>query len=478
MNIFKILPALPGLIFALMIPAVHAGPTLNARQLYQNNCAACHGANMEGASAPTLGQHNWLHGAPTAANLRKVIAQGVPEKGMPSWSAILSTQQIGLLADYIAGHAKTTAAAPVLTSWAKVAPATGQPVAQVTPIPDLAGFKLPAGFHINVYANGLPAARAMAVSSSGIVYVGSRAAGKVYAMVPNADKITAKVVVIAEGLDAPIGLTLLNGALYVAEIGRIIRFDDIDKRYMTKPSFAVVKADIPNDKWHGEKVIKAGPDGKLYMPVGAPCNVCETEDKPHAKIWRMNPDGSQFEEYARGIRNTVGFAFHPKTNALWFTDNGRDNLGDNSPSCELNVAPKPGLHFGFPYCHGGVVPDPELSGGRSCDEFEAPVAKLGPHVAPLGLSFYNATQFPEAYQGNLFVAEHGSWNRSKKIGYRVELITLYDNKMVSDTPFLDGFIRGEQVVGRPVDIAVIADGSVLISDDYGGRVYRVSYDGK
>jgi glucose/arabinose dehydrogenase len=318
----------------------------------------------------------------------------------------------------------------------------------------------------------------MAVSESGIVYVGSRAAGKVYALVPGKDRTTASVVVIADKLEAPIGLTLVKGALYVAEISRVIRFDDIDRRYANKPSFTVVKADIPNDKAHGEKVIKLGPDGKLYLPVGAPCNTCDKENAPHSKIWRMDPDGSHFEEYARGIRNTVGFAFHPETKALWFTDNGPDNLGDNGPSCELNVAPKAGLHFGFPYCHGGAVPDPNLANGRSCDEFVPPVARLGPHVAPLGLAFYTGAQFPQTYRGNLFVAEHGSWNRPNRIGYRIALITLYGDKVVSDTPFLEGFLRGEAVVGRPADVAFLADGSMLVSDDYGGRVWRIAYEGK
>lgn len=420
---------------------------------------------MEGSVGPTLLKHKWLHGEPTKANLQKVIADGVPEKGMPSWSSTLKTAEIEALAGYVA-------------TFADVIPAARNGVSQVTPVPDLGGFKLPAGFHISVYADGVPAARALAVSESGIVYVGSRAAGKVYALVPGKDRTTASVVVIAEKLEAPIGLTLVKGALYVAEIGRVIRFDDIDKRYGSKPSFTVVKADIPNDKAHGEKVIKLGPDGKLYLPVGAPCNTCDKESAPHAKIWRMDPDGSHFEEYARGIRNTVGFAFHPDTKALWFTDNGPDNLGENGPSCELNVAPKAGLHFGFPYCHGGAVPDPKFANGRTCDEFVPPVAKLGPHVAPLGLAFYTGTQFPQAYRGHLFVAEHGSWNRPNRIGYRIALITLHGDKVVSDTPFLEGFLRGEAVVGRPADVAVLADGSMLVSDDYGGRVWRVAYDGK
>jgi glucose/arabinose dehydrogenase len=450
---------------AWCISSANAAPTAAAQQLYQNNCAVCHGANMEGGVGPTLLQHKWLHGEPTRANLQKVIGSGVPDKGMPSWSSALKATEIEVLAEYVANYAN-------------VIPAARNGVSQVTPVPDLAGFKLPKGFNISVYADVVPAARAMAVSASGIVYVGSRAAGNVYALVPNADRTTARVVVVAKKLQAPIGLTLLNGALYVAEIGRVIRFDDIDKRYAENPSYTVVKADIPNDKAHGEKVIKLGPDGKLYIPVGAPCNVCDKENAPHSKIYRMNPDGSQFEEYARGIRNTVGFAFHPQTGALWFTDNGPDNLGDNGPSCELNVAPKPGLHFGFPYCHGGAVPDPAFGTGRTCDEFVPPVARLGPHVAPLGLTFYTGTQFPRAYQGNLFVAEHGSWNRPNRIGYRIALITLYGDKVVSDTPFLEGFLRGEAVVGRPADVAVLADGSMLVSDDYGGRVWRIAYDGK
>ncbi|MES3020434.1 MAG: PQQ-dependent sugar dehydrogenase [Pseudomonadota bacterium] len=455
--------ALPGLVLIASGAGAAPGPT--PQELYQNNCAACHGANMEGAMGPTLLQHKWLHGEPTKANLAKVIGNGVPDKGMPAWSNILGAAEI----ERLAGH---------LATFANVIPAARNGVSQVTPIPDLAGFKLPKGFSISVYADGVPAARALAVSDGGIVYVGSRAAGKVYALVPGADKSTASVVVIAEKLEAPIGLTLVNGALYVAEIGRVIRFDDIDKRYAGKPSFTVVKVDIPKDKAHGEKVIKLGPDGKLYMPVGAPCNTCDKENAPHSKVWRMNPDGGQFEEYARGIRNVVGLAFHPQSKALWFTDNGPDNLGDNSPSDELNVAAKAGQHYGFPYCHGGVLPDPKFANGRTCEEFVPPVAKLGPHVAALGLAFYTGTQFPATYQGNLFVAEHGSWNRANRIGYRIALVTLAGDKVVSDTPFLEGFLRGEAVVGRPADVAVLADGSMLVSDDYGGRVYRITYDDK
>ncbi|MGV7210314.1 c-type cytochrome [Oxalobacteraceae bacterium A2-2] len=459
---------------ALAATQAHAAPALSAAQLYQNHCAVCHGASLEGGTGPTLGQHAWIHGAPTKANLVKVISKGVPDKGMPAWSPALSAEQIAVLADYV-GERATKPAVAAARATATTAAAGAKPSSF-----DLGGFKLPKGFRISLYAEGAATARALAVSDSGVVYVGSRKAGKVYALVPRADRQSAEVVTVAEGLDSPIGVTLLNGALYVGEISRVIRFDDIDRSYASKPAYKVVSTALPKDKWHGEKVIKAGPDGKLYVPVGAPCNVCDTETTQSARIWRMNPDGSQLEEYARGIRNTVGFSFHPVTKALWFTDNGRDEMGDNTPSCELNVAPRPGLHFGFPYCHGGVVPDPDYAKGKSCAQFEAPMAKLGPHVAPLGLAFYTGQQFPASYRNSIFVAEHGSWNRSTKSGYQVRLITLYDSKVVSDTPFVEGFLRGkdDEVVARPVDVAQLPDGSLLISDDFGGRIFRVSYEGK
>lgn len=447
----------------LLSGAAHAAP-VDAARLYQANCAQCHGINLEGAAGPSLVDKQWVHGAPTRANLAKVIANGVPDKGMPAWSQTLSKDQIAQLAAYIEPGAQRAAA-------------TGPAAPKMDA--DLARLTLPKGFSIAVYADGVESARSMAVSGSGIVYVGSRKAGKVYAVVDsNGDRVADKVVTVASSLNNPIGVTLLNGALYVAEIGRVIRFDDIDRTYAAKPAYKVVKADLPDDKWHGEKVIKAGPDGKLYIPVGSPCNTCNREDEAYSKIWRMNPDGSGWEMYAGGIRNTVGFAFHPVTKELWFTDNGPDEMGDNTPSCELNVAPKKGLHFGFPYCHGGVFPDPKFGKADSCAAYTPPVAKLGPHVAPLGLAFYTGTQFPPQYRNAVFIAEHGSWNRTQKIGYKVSLVTLHGNQEVSTTTFIDGFLRGDDVSGRPVDIAVLADGSMLISDDHKGRLYRVSYDQK
>jgi len=440
-----------------------------AHKLYQANCAQCHGKDLEGAAGPNLADSAWLHGQPTKANLVRLISKGVADKGMPAWGSQLSATQISQLAEYLMpANAAARKAAGSLATTAAPAPAAKPN--------SLSALKLPKGFRIAVYADKVDGARELAVTDSGIVFVGSTKAGKVYALV-DADKdgVAEKVVTVAEGLNNPNGVALLNGALYVGEISRIIRFDDIEKTYAGKPSYKVVKDDLPTETWHGAKYIKAGPDGKLYIPIGAPCNVCDKEDAPHSKIWRMNPDGSNWELFARGVRNTVGFTWHPQTKEMWFTDNGRDEMGDNMPGCELNIAPKAGLHFGFPYCHGGVVPDPQFGKGKSCEAYVPPVAALGPHVAPLGLAFYTGSQFPEQYRNQLLIAEHGSWNRSSKIGYQVRLITLYGNKVVSDTAFIDGFLQNEEVSGRPVDIANLPDGSILVSDDHAHKVYRVSY---
>ncbi len=452
------------LLTLLSISAAFAAPAAfgaDGAALYQQHCAACHGAQREGAVGPSLADATWDKVQPHKAELVKFISNGLPDAGMPAWKGALDAGKIGAIADYLLTPAKAASAA------AAPGPAS---------YPELAGFKLPVGFSIAVYSDKVPSARSMVVTPSGMVFVGSRAAGKVYALVSSKhDNVADKVITIAEGLNSPIGVTYLNGTLYVAEIGRVIRFDDIEHTYDKSPKYTVLKVSLPDDKWHGEKIIKAGPDGKLYIPVGAPCNVCNREDTLHSKIHRMNPDGSGREEFARGIRNTVGFAWHPLTHQLWFTDNGRDELGDNLPSDKLNLAPKAGMHFGFPYCAGGVVPDPEFAAGRKCEEFAEPAAKLGPHVASLGLAFNTGNQFPAQYKNQLFIAEHGSWNRSQKIGYRVALITLSGDKVATDTVFIDGFIQNGQVIGRPVDIAFLADGSMLVSDDQAGRIYRVTY---
>jgi glucose/arabinose dehydrogenase len=340
----------------------------------------------------------------------------------------------------------------------------------------LACIALPQGFSIDYYAEGVEGARSMTLSPNGTLFVGSREAGKVYAVLDrNRDNKADDVIVLAEGLNMPNGVAFRNGSLYVAEISRVIRYDDIEARLENPPEPVVVNGDFPSDITHGWKYIKFGPDGKLYVPVGMPCNVCNPEDERYGTIMRMEPDGSQLEIFARGIRNTVGFDWDPETGVLWFTDNGRDWLGDNSPPDELNKAPEPGMNFGFPYCHAGDIPDPEFGKLRNCSEFTPPELKLGPHVAPLGMTFYTGTMFPEEYRNQIFIAEHGSWNRKIPIGYRVTLVRLENGTPVSYEPFADGWLQGLAAWGRPVDVLVMPDGALLVSDDKNNAIYRISY---
>jgi len=342
----------------------------------------------------------------------------------------------------------------------------------------LACIELPSGFSIDYYAENVEGARSMALSPNGTLFVGSRSEGKVYAIPDrNGDNKADEVIVVAEGLDMSNGVAFLNNSLYVAEISRVIRYNDIETSLENPPDPIVVNADFPSDRSHGWKYIKFGPDGKLYVPVGMPCNVCnlEEEDERYGTIMRMEPDGSQLEIFARGIRNTVGFDWDPNTEELWFTDNGRDWLGDDLPPDELNRAPEPGMHFGFPYCHAGDIPDPEFGKFRDCSEFTAPEIKLGPHVAALGMTFYTGTMFPEEYRNQIFIAEHGSWNRKDPIGYRISLVKLENGKPVSYEPFADGWLQGLASWGRPVDVLVMPDGALLVSDDKNNAIYRISY---
>ncbi|MEW6298900.1 MAG: sorbosone dehydrogenase family protein [Thermodesulfobacteriota bacterium] len=335
---------------------------------------------------------------------------------------------------------------------------------------------LPPGFTIGPYAAQVPNARSMALGSQGTLFVGTRAEGKVYAVVDrNGDRTADEVITIARGLHMPNGVAFRGGALYVAEVSRILRFDDIETRLHDPPQPAVVNDGLPRDRWHGWKFIRFGPDGRLYVPVGAPCNVCVREDERYASILRMQPDGTGVEVFAHGVRNTVGFDWHPETHELWFTENGRDWMGDNVPPDELNVAPQQGLHFGFPYCHGTAIPDPEFGKRRKCEEFTAPVQELGPHVAALGMRFYTGTMFPQVYRRQIFIAEHGSWNRSTPIGYRVMLVRLEENRPVSYEVFAEGWLQGGEAWGRPVDVLVMPDGALLVSDDEAGAIYRISY---
>jgi glucose/arabinose dehydrogenase len=335
--------------------------------------------------------------------------------------------------------------------------------------------QLPAGFQISLFAE-VPNARSLTLSPNGTLFVGSQKAGRVYSIQSRGgEREVRKPIVVAERLNMPNGVAFKDGALYVAEVNRVLRFDGIESRLLEPPKPVVVNDSFPTDRQHGWKFIAFGPDGQLYVPVGAPCNICEPDPDRYALLKRMKPDGSGVETYARGIRNTVGFDWHPQTKELWFTDNGRDRQGDDVPPDELNHAPKPGLHFGYPYCHGGDIPDPEYGKKRPCSEFTAPTQKLGPHVAALGMRFYAGSMFPSEYRNQIFIAEHGSWNRSTPIGYRVTVVELNGNKAVSYKPFAQGWLQGSRAWGRPVDVLVMPDGALLVSDDEAGAIYRISY---
>jgi glucose/arabinose dehydrogenase len=341
--------------------------------------------------------------------------------------------------------------------------------------PPIGNIKLPPGFHIEVVAR-VDNARQMALGARGTLFVGSMKAGKVYAirLQPGGQ---AEVMTIASGLSLPVGVAFRNGALYVSAVDRILRFDDIENRLAHPPAPVIVSDRFPGDRFHGWKFIAFGPDDKLYVPVGAPCNICEPSPDRYANISRMNPDGSGLEVYARGVRNSVGFDWDPATKELWFTDNGRDGLGDDLPSDELNHAPRAGMNFGYPNCHQGDSPDPEFGAKRACSEFSPPEVKLGPHVASIGMRFYGATQFPSRYHNAIFIAEHGSWDRSKKIGYRIAVVRVEGGKAVASEIFAEGWLQGETAWGRPADVLVMPDGSLLVSDDYAGAIYRISYRG-
>lgn len=338
----------------------------------------------------------------------------------------------------------------------------------------LSTITLPPGFSIDLYAENVPGARSMTLGAKGTLFVGTRSEGKVYAVVDrNNDQRGDEVITIARGLKMPNGVAFRNGSLYVAEVNRVIRYDAIEDRLRNPPRPVVVNASFPKETHHGWKFIRFGPDGRLYVPVGAPCNVCDEKDPRFASIMRMEQDGRKLEIFARGIRNTVGFDWHPLTGELWFTDNGRDWLGDDQPPDELNRAPRPGLHFGFPYWHGRAIPDPEFGKGRRAAEFVLPEQELGPHVASLGMRFYTGTMFPPSYRNQIFIAEHGSWNRSDRTGYRITLVRLKDGRAVSYEKFAEGWLQDGNAWGRPVDLQMLPDGSLLVSDDKAGAIYRI-----
>lgn len=345
--------------------------------------------------------------------------------------------------------------------------------------PTLAGLELPPGFSIEVYSADVPNARSLALGPKGVVFASNRKEGdKVYALVDaNGDHRVDSVKVVASGLEMPNGITYHDGSLFIADVGRLLRIDGIANKLDDPPKPTLVTDQLPKETWHGWRYIKFGPDGWLYVPIGAPCNLCERDDPRYASISRMKADGTGLEVFASGVRNSVGFDWHPETKELWFTENGRDDLGDDIPGDELNRASKAGLHFGFPYCHQGNLLDPSFGSGKSCASYEPPARVLGAHVAALGLRFYTGTLFPEKYRNAIILAEHGSWNRGRKDGYRVMVAQLDGNTVTSYEPLVQGWLdkQTDQVSGRPVDVEVLDDGSLLVSDDYRGAVYRVTY---
>lgn len=339
--------------------------------------------------------------------------------------------------------------------------------------PPLDHLQVPPGFHVALFSDAVPDARELAVGARGTVFVGSNN-GKVYALTDaRHDGRADKVRVIASGLDRPSGVAMHDGDLYVSAVNRILRFPAVEEHLDNPSQPQVVTDKLPDQTHAGGRFIGFGPDNKLYVSLGAPCNVC---DKPgFGKLIRMNADGSRMQDVAYGVRNSVGFDWQPRTHILWFSDNGRDLLGDNIPSDELNRVDRLGENFGFPYCHGGDVPDPEFGKGHPCSDYAPPALKLGAHVAPLGLRFYTGTLFPSSYSGAIFIAEHGSWNRSSKSGYRVVVVHVDGSKVRDQQAFLTGFLDGQKTLGRPVDVQPMADGSLLVSDDDNGAIYRISY---
>ena len=343
--------------------------------------------------------------------------------------------------------------------------------------PNLAALKLPPGFSIEVYTAGVPNARSLALGAPGIVYVSTRRDNRVYAVVDkNRDHKPEKVYTIVKGLDVPNGIAYRDGSLYVAQIRRLLRFDKIDSHLANPPRPVVITDQLPPEEHHGWRYLRFGPDGWLYMPVGAPCNICKRAEPIYATIARIKPEGGELEVFAAGVRNSVGFDWHPQTHELWFTDNGRDELGNDLPPDELDHAPRAGMHFGYPHCHAGVILDPEF-GTQPCTEFEPPVQLLAPHAAALGMRFYTGSMFPEDYKNAIIIAEHGSWNREHKMGYRVMVVKLDGDKAISYEPLVTGWLddQTDAAWGRPVDVEVLDDGSLLISDDWKGVLYRVTY---
>jgi glucose/arabinose dehydrogenase len=357
---------------------------------------------------------------------------------------------------------------------ADLAPIVPPPIATAAEKLPVAKLHLPKNFQIEVYASGIPDARSLRVDDKGTVFVSSRRQDKVYAIVDNNGKREVKIV--AKGLNSPNGIALHNGNLYIAEINKISKIDNIESQLDNAPQPTVIYSDLPSDAPHGWKFLAVGPDNKLYFNIGAPCNIC-MPPPTHAQLRRINLDGSGAEVIAYGIRQVVGMDFHPISKVLYFTENQRDWLSEDQPNDKLNRLLHPGQdNFGYPYCHGGDILDPQFGWGRSCNEFAKPVAQLGPHSAPLGMRFYTGHMFPGQYRNMIFIARHGSWNKTHKIGGDVVIALLNsDGTVRSVEPFITGFLVDNKYLGRPVDMEFLKDGSMLLSDDFNGAVYRITY---
>jgi len=356
---------------------------------------------------------------------------------------------------------------------AKLRPVAPPPLAAAPDKLPLAKLKVPQGFNIEVYAAGMTNAREMAVGDKGTVFVGSRLVDKVYAIVNKDGKREVKV--LASGLYRPNGVAFKDGTLYIAELSKISKIEKVEDNLDNPPKPTVIYDNLPKDEAHGWKFIAIGPDNKLYVPVGQPGNNV-LHDADHGQIRRIDLDGKNAEVYALGVRNTVGFDWHPETKQLYFTDNGRDWLSEDVPEDELNRVTKKGEDFGAPYCYQGNLPDPEFGWGHSCSEFVAPVGLMGPHSASLGMRFYTGSMFPKSYRNTIIVARHGSWNRSKKFGGDVVVVHLdKDGKVKSMEPLVTGFLEHNKYIGRPDDVLQLKDGSILVSDDWNGVVWRITY---
>lgn len=399
----------------------------------------------------------WLMAAAMALTAASAIAADPPKKEeVPFWA-------IGM---------------PKNDTASKMAPVPSFPIPTAADKLPVSKLKLPPGFKAEVWASGILDARGLRQGDKGTVFVSSLfVAGKIYAVQDKGGKREVKT--IAEKLFLPNGIEFYKGSLFVATPKDITRYDNIEANLDNPPKPVMVYDKLPGDVPHGWKFIKIGPDGKLYVPVGAPCNICMPDDK-HAQIRRMNLDGSGEEIVARGVRNTVGFDWDPKTGDLWFTDNGRDWLSEDLPNDELNHIAQPGKqHFGFPYCHQGDFADPEFGWGKSCSDYSKPALLTGPHAGTLGMRFYSGKMFPKKYQGAIFIARHGPWNRTKK--YAADVIVAWpDGKggIAKMEPFMTGLVENNEYLGRPVDVMVMKDGSMLVSDDHNGAIYRISYEGK